>query len=259
MERPFTSNDELLKTLNTCKESAPGPDGISYEVYKKTWEISGDIILKAWNHSIKIGQTSQSQQEAIINLLKKKGKDKSELINLRPISLSNCDIKICTKTIALRTNCVLEKLLSDTQTGYVPGRQVTDHKFLLEVLRAYQFPETYIKWVKVIYTNLEASVLVNGYTTEKFRVEQSVKQGDALSCALFVLAIEPLLQKIQCNKLIKPVKVATSNNEFIEIKKAGFADDITCITTSESSLQVIINEYVRFSKKSGIKLNVNKT
>jgi len=241
--------DELYKTLNTCKESAPGPDGISYEVYKKTWEISGNVILNAWNHSIRIGQTSQSQREAVITLLEKKGKDKSELINLRPISLSNCDIKICTKTIALRTNMVLEKLLCTTQTGYVPGRQVTnnnrlieeiiemvnksddeaflitldaqkafdsvDHKYLLEVLRAYDFPEMYVKWVKVIYTNLEASVLVNGYTTEKFRIEQSVKQGDALSCALFVLAIEPLLRNIQCNK--------------------------------------------RFSKKSGIKLNVNKT
>jgi len=292
LEKPVTIN-ELYNTLSTCRESAPGPDGISYEVYKNTWEISGQIIMMAWNHSIRIGQTSQTQRQAVITLLEKKGKDKCDLLNLRPISLSNCDIKICTKTIALRTNRILEKLLSDTQTGYVPGRQVTnnsrlieeiieltnksddeaylitldaqkafdsvDHDYLLKVLQAYNFPESYINWVKVIYTNLEASVLVNGYTTTKFKIEQSVKQGDALSCALFVLAIEPLLRNIQKNEEITPIKISSQNGQLVEIKKAGFADDITCITASQNSLQVIIDEYNRFSSKSGIKLNVKKT
>ncbi len=134
-----------------------------------------------------------------------------------------------------------------------------DHDYLLKVLQAYNFPETYIKWVKVIYNNLEASVLVNGYTTAKFKIEQSVKQGDALSCALFVLAIEPLLRNIQKNKEVIPLEVTSQNGQKVEIKKAGFADDITCITASQYSLQVIIDEYNKFSSKSGIKLNVKKT
>jgi len=65
---------ELYSTLCSCQESAPGPDGISYNIYKKTWECSGGIILDAWNHSINIGQTSQSQREAVITLLEKKEK-----------------------------------------------------------------------------------------------------------------------------------------------------------------------------------------
>jgi len=292
LEIPIDIN-ELFLTLNTCSESAPGPDGISYDVYKSTWEVSGRIILDAWNHSVKIGQTSTTQREAVITLLEKKGKDKCDLSNLRPISLSNCDIKICTKTIALRTNKILEKLLSNTQTGYVPGRQVTnnnrlieelidmvnksddeaylitldaqkafdsvDHDYMISALKAYKFPTSYIRWVEVIYKNLEASVLVNGYTTEKFKIEQSVKQGDALSCALFVLAIEPLLHKIQNNKEIIPVKIPCTGGQTGEIKKSGYADDITCFTASKLSLQIIINEYESFSDKSGIKLNIGKT
>jgi len=47
--------DELKITLSTCKESAPGPDGISYDVYKHLWDTAGPIILNAWKHSNKIG------------------------------------------------------------------------------------------------------------------------------------------------------------------------------------------------------------
>ena len=286
--------EELKVTLKTCKESAPGPDGLSYEIYKKTWDTSGPLILEAWNHSCKIKMTSQSQKESVITLLEKKGKDKTNIGNLRPISLSNCDIKLCTKTIALRTNKILYKLLGTTQTGYVPGRQVTnnlrlieeiinkaqedndeyflitldaqkafdsvDHNYLVKLLELYEFPKTYIEWVKIIYCKLSAKVLINGYTSMSFNIEQSVKQGDALSCALFVLAIEPLLRKLAKNKDITPIKMnGLSSNDYVEINNASYADDITGIVSNKESLQLIIDEYENFSKYSGIKLNVDKT
>jgi hypothetical protein len=226
--------------------------------------------------------------------LDKKGKDNSIITNLRPISLSNCDMKLCTKTIALRTNKVLHKLLSVTQTGYVPNRQVTnnnrlieelidqsitageelylitldaqkafdsvDHQYLLDILKKYNFPSEYIHWVKTIYSNLEASVLVNGYTTNKFKIQQSVKQGDALSCALFVLAIEPLLRKLNSNPTITPVTLYSLNNDgSITFNTVSYADDITCITKNKQAIQEVINEYSRFSTFSGISLNVAKT
>ena len=40
------ADEDLLAALNTCSDSAPGPDGISYSVYKKLWEICGPIILE---------------------------------------------------------------------------------------------------------------------------------------------------------------------------------------------------------------------
>jgi len=230
---------ELTKTLKTCKESAPGPDGITYRTYEKTWDIMGPLILESWIHSSKIGITSTSQRHSIITLLEKKGKDPSKIENLRPISLSNCDIKLCTKTLAIRTNKVLDSLINITQTGYVPTRQVydnsrlleeiiehykkndytaylitldaqkafdsVDHTYITNLLRCYNFPEEYISNIKTLYTGLNASVLVNGYCSEIFQIEQSVKQGDALSCALFILSIEPLLQ-------VNPPKDRNSDN-----------------------------------------------
>jgi len=286
--------DELKVTLNTCTESAPGPDGISYDVYKQLWATAGPMILNAWNYSNKIGITSISQRESIITLLDKKDKDRTKIENLRPISLSNCDIKLCTKALALRTSKVVHLLVDRNQTGYVPGRQVTDnirlleeiieeannskkesflitldaqkafdsvdHDYLIEILKLYKFPKEYIRWIQILYTDLNASVLVNGFTTAKFKIEQSVKQGDALSCVLFILAIEPLIQGIKRNPLIKPVLIQSKTSDRVEeIKTATYADDITSLTSNKESIQVIIDEYESFSTFSGIKLNVQKT
>jgi len=135
-----------------------------------------------------------------------------------------------------------------------------DHDYLIKILEIYKFPTEYVRWIKLLYKDLNASVLVNGYTTTKFRIEQSVKQGDALSCVLFILAIEPLIQSIKNNPLIEPVIIKSQTTDTsIEIKSATYADDITSITSNKDSIQIIIDEYDNFSYYAGIKLNVQKT
>ena len=48
---------------------------------------------------------------------------------------------------------------------------------------------------KLLNKNLKAIILVNGFTTESINIEQSVKQGDALLCSLFILCMDPLIRK----------------------------------------------------------------
>ena len=245
LKKPLTK-EELFNALQTCKESSPGPDGITYNVYKKLWPIYSDIILQAWDYSNKLGKLAPTQKDSVITLLEKKGKDKTIIENLRPISLSNCDIKICTKALAIRTNSVLGKILSPTQTGYVPGRQVNDnsrtleeiidylrenhkkaylitldaqkafdsvdHDYLQDILRLYGFPPEYRNWVKTIYTDLRANVMINGFLGNVIQIERSVKQGDALSCALFVISIDPLLRQINKETEIEPIVIENKKN-----------------------------------------------
>ena len=287
--------DELTRTLNTCKESAPGQDGITYDTYRNLWETMGPLVLSSWNYSVALGETSPTQKISIITLLEKKGKDKTKIENLRPISLSNCDIKLCTKALAIRTSKVVDKLVSSTQTGYVPGRQITDnnrlieeiidehyeldieaylvtldaqkafdsvnHKYLENLLNHLNFPKSYISYFKTIYKNLTANILINGYLSDTIDIKQSVKQGDALSCTLFIIAIQPLINAINKNTEIQPIAIKTSDpdNEIIELKNFSFADDITALCSSKESINNIINEYNNFSKFSGIRLNIEKT
>ena len=85
---------ELLAALNSCSDSAPESDGLTYSVYKKLWSIVGPFILDAWTYSCDTGSLPPSHSESIIVLLPKEGKDPSDIKNWRPLTLSNCDAKI---------------------------------------------------------------------------------------------------------------------------------------------------------------------
>jgi len=147
LDKELTIND-LKTALNTCKESAPGPGGIPYMVYKKLWKTAGPIILEAWNHSLKIGKMSPSNLQSAITLLPKDGKDPNDIKNWRPITLSNCDSKIITKALSIKTAKVLESIIDTSQTAYVPGRSVSDN------LRSNFFYKNYCK-----KNNIEAALI----------------------------------------------------------------------------------------------------
>ena len=58
---------------------------------------------------------SREQQSSTIMLLEKKGKRMEHLNNLRPITLTNCDVKLITKCFANRMSKVMPE---ESQTAY---------------------------------------------------------------------------------------------------------------------------------------------
>ncbi len=67
------TNVDLLNAIKTCKDSAPGPDGIPYTIYKSYWNITGPIILEAWKYSVEKQNLPPSHYESTITLLPKEG------------------------------------------------------------------------------------------------------------------------------------------------------------------------------------------
>jgi hypothetical protein len=107
---------------------------------------------------------------------------------------------------------------------------------------------------------LKARILVNGYLSEAIKIERGVKQGDALSCAIFILCIDPLIRNLNNNSRIKSVKLTKKGSEGINHKTCGFADDISVLCQSDSeSINEIFVEYQRLTNKSGLTLNADKT
>jgi hypothetical protein len=137
-----------------------------------------------------------------------------------------------------------------------------DHSYIEETLVAYGFGETYIRTFRTLYKDLTARIMVNGFTSEAIRIERGVKQGDALSCAIFIICIDPVLRNINSNNKIK--KVALTNrgtpNLSINFKAAAYADDISviCLNDNESINQIFL-EYERLTIRSGLELNADKT
>jgi exonuclease III len=98
------SKDECFTVLHTFKNNkAPGNDGLTAHFYKTFWHIIGDLIVNSLNTAAEYGELSNSQKQGVITLIHKKGKDKRQIGNYRPITLLNVELKIVSKAIALRS------------------------------------------------------------------------------------------------------------------------------------------------------------
>ena len=73
----------LLETFENNK--TPENDGIPIEFHRKFWHLISEPFTKCANECFEKGEMSQSQKQAVITLIEKKGKDRSFLENWRPM------------------------------------------------------------------------------------------------------------------------------------------------------------------------------
>ena len=114
---------EILENFQNNK--SPGNDGIPIEFYKKCWNLICEPFINCVNESFKKEEMSNSQRQAVITLIEKKGKDRKCIKeNWRPISLVNVDAKIISKVIATRIKNILPHIIYCNQSGYVKDRYI---------------------------------------------------------------------------------------------------------------------------------------
>ena len=189
--------------LDTGK--TPGNDGIPAEFYKTFWNSVGVFMTEVFNHSFVLEQMSNSQQQAVITLIDKKGKDRMFWENWRPISLINVGSKIATKVIANRIKNVLPGIIHSNQSGSMKGRFIgqtarsildiiahteafkklpgvlffidfekafdsIEHNFLYKALERFNFGPSFIRWIQTFYNNLSSCVLNNGFFLFSFSI-----------------------------------------------------------------------------------------
>jgi hypothetical protein len=135
------------------------------------------------------------------------------------------------------------------------------HEYIYNVLKHYGFGEYFINNFRVLYANLSSTIMVNGHKSEKINIRRGVKQGDALSCSLFILCIDPLIRNIKANNRIKGIDLKSRKYYMKDTYKvSGYADDIAIICKSDiESVNEVFYEYERLTKLSGLELNADKT
>ena len=104
--------DEFQRMKN---DKSPGSDGLTKEFYACFFNEVSNILITALNHSFTAGMLLTSQHQALITLIKKKGKNKRFLKNWRPISLINVDTKIASKALAARMENVSTIIVYQTK------------------------------------------------------------------------------------------------------------------------------------------------
>ena len=78
------SETELLKALNSMKNhKSSGNDRIKKEFYKSFWNNTKNSLYALIKKIFISGELPTSQKQAVINLMKKKGRDKEVIKNWR--------------------------------------------------------------------------------------------------------------------------------------------------------------------------------
>ena len=283
---------ELLTVLGTCSDSAPGPDGIPYSYIAGLWQLLGPLLIDSWNYSLRSGNLAPSDKLSFLKLIPKAGKDLKKLTNWRPITLSNCDHKLITKTYAKRLSSAVDSCIGGRQTAYLKGRLISDnirgligsvnlanlednidglivsldakkafdsvsHRFIEEVLVRFGMGN-FVPIFRVLYKDLKSDIIINGRVTRGYQIKRGVKQGDALSCILFIMCIEPLMLNIEKNVRIRSLNSSELNSTLP--KSYAYADDVSVVSQNqEESVQNIFDEYARLTLLSGLELNASKT
>lgn len=209
LEAPFREEElhKALGLLNTNK--SPGTDGLPPEFYSKFWHLIAPHYIRSLQYSIEIGRLSDSQRRGVITLIPKRDVDGRYIANWRPITLLNADYKIYTKAIALRLQRVMGSLIHPNQTGFMPGRIIGDSiravedsidrikeeheegmivaldfvkafdsirwSLIFKTLERFNFGECFVKFIKVLFVDIESCLLNDGRTSQTFH--QGIRQG----------------------------------------------------------------------------------
>lgn len=289
LSAPF-SVKEIVDAINSSPNGkSPGPDGFSGSYYKKFKDILAPHLADYFNKISPEVPFRTESLSAYITVIPKEGKDSSQCMNYRPISLLNNDLKLFAKILASRLRVFLGSLIDGDQTGFIPKREAKDNtikvlhwiqharikrnplllvasdaekafdrlnwQYLRAVLEKFNFPTPFINKIMALYTTPSARIKVNGELSEPLNIRNGTRQGCPLSPLLFVLSLEPFLIKIRENSQIKGLR-----SKYREHKIAAYADDTLFVLTDPlNSLPNLIAEFDAFNKVSDFKINLNKS
>jgi hypothetical protein len=213
--------------------------------------------------------------------------------------------KILARIICSRLSDVAEGILPESQWGFRPGRGTVDMIFaarqiqeksreqhqdlfmafidltkaidsgdrtsLWQVLCKIGCPPKFVSVVQLLHSEMNASVLIDGQSSEPFKVNTGVKQGCVIAPTLFSIYLyavlhivkEELPQGITLNYRVGDLfnlqrllaKTLTSKQQVLEVQ---YADDNAIVAHTEEHLQAALTAFEKAYNALGLRLNAHK-
>ncbi|KAK2388551.1 hypothetical protein QL285_062226 [Trifolium repens] len=209
--------------------------------------------------------------------------------------MANFKFKVISKIIADRLASIMPVIVSEEQKGFIHDRNIKDclgiaseaanllhnksfggnlalkidinkafdtldWQFLLKVLTAFGFNDTFCTWIKVILHSAFLSISINGKSQGYFTCSRGVRQGDPLSPLLFCLAEDVLSRAI--TRLV-------AQGTLHQIKGAGnclvpshslYADDILIFCNGNmNGLRALKDLFTQYALESGQVVSSSKS
>ncbi|GJS09721.1 RNA-directed DNA polymerase, eukaryota [Tanacetum coccineum] len=287
------SYEEIKRAVWDCGISkSPGPDGFTFEFYRKYWSLIDHDVVAAVTSFFSTGSFPPGCNSSFITLIPKSQEAKM-VKDFRPISLIGSMYKIITKVLANRLSLVISELVSDVQSAFVSNRHILDGPFILNellswckhkkskalifkidfekafdsvrwdyldvVLANFGFGLKWRSWIQGCLNSAMGSILVNGSPTSEFKFSKGLKQGDPLSPFLFILIMESL--HLSFNNVVNAgLYNGIQIDESLNLSHLFYADDVIFVGKwNSSNLSTIVNVLKWFYLASGLKINLNKS
>jgi hypothetical protein len=127
--RDFTDREISDALFQIGPLKAPGADGFPARFFQRNWGTIKEEVIRAVKKFFADGEMPPEVNETIIVLIPKNNEPIS-LKDFRPISLCNVVYKIVAKCIANRLRPLLDGIISENQSAYIPGRLITDNALI---------------------------------------------------------------------------------------------------------------------------------
>ncbi|GKC44614.1 RNA-directed DNA polymerase, eukaryota, reverse transcriptase zinc-binding domain protein [Tanacetum coccineum] len=114
--------EEIKRALDSIHDNkAPGPDGYTSKFFKATWSIVGNDVCKDVKEYFRSGKLLGEINATLISLVPKM-KAPTKVSDYRPTACCNVVYKIISKVLTIRLKNVLCRIISQSQSAFIPGR-----------------------------------------------------------------------------------------------------------------------------------------
>ena len=255
---------ELRNAIKKGPSTAPGDDGITYDILEALIQVRGNPLLHLFNCSYSLGKLPSCWKEATIIPIPKANKEK-----FLPISLTSCMCKMMERILLNRLLSKIDNKLHVTLNGYRRDKGTsnciasflsnkTRYSCFIDLKGAFDKAQGNIivselekmgiqgkllGWMCDYLKDRKAKVFFQGKYSTVREMELGTPQGGVASPTLF-------------NVLMNII----ANIDFPEgVSHVGYADDILIQASSYDSMQASLKLIEDVCKKIGFIINVSKT
>ncbi|XP_056843105.1 uncharacterized protein LOC130495678 [Raphanus sativus] len=275
-------------------DKAPGPDGFSASFFQSNWSTVNPAIIKEIQDFFATGVLPSSIYETHIRLIPKTINPK-KVVDYRLIALCNVYYKIISKLLSLRLKPVLEEIISENQSAFIPGRSISEnvlitHEILhflktsdvqkkcsmavkTDISKAYDrlewnliekvllqmgFHSIFVNWVMQCITTVTYSFLINEEVLGHVVPSRGIRQGDPISPYVFIHCGEVLsgmCKEAQRDGSMTGIRIAT---KFPRINHLLFADDTLFFVRSNPQSCLALKDILqKYERASGQMINTS--
>ncbi|KAJ9560001.1 hypothetical protein OSB04_005161 [Centaurea solstitialis] len=293
LETPFGEEEVWLAICDYGSNKSPGPDGFTIGFVKKFWGILKDDFMKAMRwfwHTESIGPRCNA---SFLTLIPKVA-NPCGLSEFRSISLIGIFYKVVAKVLALRFKKVIGKVISDTQSAFIKGRNILDGilianevvdyirnkkkkglifkvdfekaydlvewGFLLDSMHRMRIGKKWIGWISACLRSSSMSILVNGSPTKEFTMGKGLRQGDPMAPFLFLIVAENLnllMEEAKDKGLYEGLSIGELE---VKVSHLQYTDDVIFFGNwSTRNLRNLLKILEYFREISGLRINLKKS